>query len=161
MSISQSDRQKVTRLINSPKMKLWMLRELPMAYFLGIRVKYCNEQAAETTMPFWWLSQNPFKSVYFAAQCAAAELSTGVLVISSTANDKRISVLLAGIESEYTKKATTRVTFKCEDGEKIRQAVDEAMRTGEGKTVTAVSTGYDEKGDVVSVSKLTWSFKRR
>jgi hypothetical protein len=115
----------------------------------------------ETRIPFWWLSQNPFRSVYFAAQCAAAELATGILVVAATRNDKRISILLASVEAEYTKKATSGILFRCHDGDAIRDAVQEAMETGEGVTVTATSTGYDTSGDVVSVSRLTWSFKKR
>jgi len=161
MDGSQHNNDKIIKLINSRKFNLWMLRQLPMAYFLGVRVKSCDGMIGETTIPFWWLSQNPFRSVYFAAQCAAAELATGILVVAATGNDKRISVLLASIQSDYTKKATTRVTFRSEDGGAIRKAVQQAIETGTGTTVTAVSTGYDTSGDVVSVSRLTWSFKLR
>lgn len=161
MEIGHDRRKKILKLINSSKFNLWMLRQLPMAYFLGVRVKVCDGDVGETTIPFWWLSQNPFRSVYFAAQCSAAELATGILVVAATGNDKRISVLLASIESEFTKKATTRIIFRSEDGHAIKKAVQQAIETGEGTTVTATSTGYDTSGDVVSVSRLTWSFKRR
>lgn len=161
MDGSQDESKKILKLINSGKFNLWMLRQLPMAFFLGVRVKSCDGMIGETTIPFWWLSQNPFRSVYFAAQCAAAELATGILVVAATENDRRISILLASIESEYTKKATTRITFRSEDGDAIRNAVQQAIESGEGTTVTAVSTGYDTFGDVVSISRLTWSFKLR
>ncbi len=132
-----------------------------MAFFLGVRVKSCTLLRSEVVLPFWWLSQNPFRSIYFAAQCSAAELSTGTLATVAIAGHGNISMLVSKVEAEYNKKATSKTTFVCEDGQLIMDAVQAAIDTGEGQVVTAVSTGVQMSGEVVSVTKFTWSFRVR
>ena len=142
-------------------MTLWLLWKLPAAFFMGVRVKSCTKTEAHVTLPYWWMSRNPFKSIYFAAQCSAAELSTGVLVLNATGNRKDISTLLLSIEASYTRKAITKTTFTCTDGEMIRQAVAQAIKTGESRQVTATSVGKQKDGSEVSRTQVTWSFKIR
>ncbi|MGB3545398.1 MAG: hypothetical protein WBA17_00375, partial [Saprospiraceae bacterium] len=62
------------RDVNTPwKMRLaFFLRKLPTLFWWGVRVKSATEDRAEVTIPYTWRTQNPFKSVYFAAQAGAA-----------------------------------------------------------------------------------------
>jgi len=153
--------QKTLRYLNSWRITGWLFWKLPMAFFLCVRVRSCSLYRAEVTIPLWWMSQNPFKSIYFAAQCSAAELSTGLLAIIAIADHGNISMLLTKVEAKYTKKATSKTTFVCEDGQLILNAVQAAIDTGEGQFVTATSTGIQKSGEVVSVTRLTWSFRVR
>jgi len=153
--------RKILKQLNSWRITAWMLWRLPMAFFLGVRVKSCTPYRAEVTLPFWWMSQNPFKSIYFVAQCSAAELSTGVLATIAIAEHGNISMLISKVEAEYTKKATSKTTFVCEDGQLILDAVQVAIDTGEGQIVTAKSIGTQNTGEVVSVMRFTWSFRVR
>jgi len=107
------------------------------------------------------MSQNPFKSIYFAAQCSAAELSTGVLATIAIAEHGNISMLISKVEAEYIKKATSKTTFTCEDGQLIIDSVQKAIDTGEGQTITTTSLGRQSSGEIVSVNKFTWSFRVR
>ena len=81
--------------------------------------------------------------------------------MTSTANSKHISTLLLSIEAQYLKKATSRTTFECLDGLAIQNAVRLALETGKGQSVTATSTATQKNGEVVSITKVTWSFKVR
>jgi len=107
------------------------------------------------------MSQNPFRSIYFAAQCSAAELSTGILATLAIAEHGNISMLVSKVEAEYMKKATSKTTFTCEDGQLITDAVQAAIDTNEGQAVTVTSTGIQQSGEIVSVTKFTWSFRVR
>jgi len=152
---------KTLKQLNGSGITAWMFWKLPMAFFLGVRVKSCTPFRSEVTLPFWWMSQNPFKSIYFAAQCSAAELSTGLLATIAIAQHGNISMLVSKVEAEYTKKATSKTTFICEDGQLILDTVQAAIATNEGQTVTATSTGIQQSGEIVSVTKFTWSFRVR
>jgi uncharacterized protein DUF4442 len=152
---------KTLKQLNSGRTTAWLFWKLPMAFFLGVRVKSCTRYRSEVTLPYWWMSQNPFKSIYFAAQCSAAELSTGVLTTLAIAEHGNISMLVSTVEAEYVKKATSKTTFMCEDGQLILDAVRAAIDTKEGQVVTATSTGIQKSGEVVSVTKFTWSFRVR
>ena len=58
--------------------------------------------------------------MYFAVQAMAAELTTGALVMMQIKKSgKKISMLVANNNGNFTKKATGRITFTCLDGDKI------------------------------------------
>lgn len=72
-----------------------------------------------------------------------------------------VSMLVTKVESEYFKKATGRTTFECDDGMLIKQAIEEAIRTGEPAVVRAASVGRNEREEMVALFYITWSFKAR
>ena len=137
---------------------MFLFWKLPSAYFSGVRVRYVDEERCKVTIPFKWLTQNPFGSTYFASLSMAAEMSTGVLAMMHVYG-RKISMLVVKVESEYFKKAVGRTTFICTDGALIKQAVEEAMRTGEPSSVRAASAGLNEKEETVALFHITWSFK--
>ena len=142
------------------KFGLFMLYKLPSAFFCGVRLRNINEDAAVVSVPFKWLSQNPFRSIYFACQAMAAEMSTGVLALGHIHGRKpAVSMLVTSIKAEFVKKATERIYFTCEDGQAIQAAVEQALQTGTGQQVTAMSTGRTKDGEVVSRFWVAWSFK--
>jgi acyl-coenzyme A thioesterase PaaI-like protein len=141
------------------KMYLFYLTKLPSMWFWGGRLKYIDFDRCEFTMPYRWASQNPFNSTYFAAQCAAAEFSTGALAQLALVGRGKISMLVSDIQADFTKKATSKVTFVCEEGAKIIAAVDKAIQTKEAQTVTITSVGRMADGTVTCTTTLTWSFK--
>jgi hypothetical protein len=151
------------QLINNKfKFKLFLLSKLPSAFFCGVRVQYADEKKCMVTVPFKWLSQNPFKSTYFACLSMAAEMSTGVLAMAHIyKRNPAVSMLVLNIKGDFIKKATGKTSFTCTDGLMIRQTIEDAIFDGQGKTVTAKSTGCNEAGEVVAVFEITWSFKAK
>ena len=147
---------------NNFKFRLFMIKQLPSAFFSGIKLTEITEKRAVVTIPFKYLTKNPFRSMYFASQAMAAELSTGVLALSQISGRKpRVSMLVFDMKAHFSKKAVTKITYICNDGEIIKNAVDESIRTGEGVTITAKSVGKDTTGDVVSEFYFTWTFKSK
>lgn len=145
---------------NKFKFKLFMLKELPSAFFSGITVEEITEEKSSVSIPFKFLTKNPFKSMYFASQAMAAELSTGVLALSQIYKQKpAVSMLVFDMNAHFAKKAVSKITFICNDGIKIKEAVEETMRTGLGVTVSVNSTGIDQAGDIVSEFNFVWTFK--
>ncbi len=145
----------------------WLFRsfaffKVPMGWLSGMRLTELTTERAVATQPFKWLNMNPFKSTYFAVQSMAAELSTAAIgLLAIEGQNPSIATIIIDMKSEFPKKATGRVTFTCEDGAKIFQAVEHAKSTGEASTVTAKTVGTMADGTVVSVFEFTWSFKRR
>jgi hypothetical protein len=136
------------------------MAKLPSAYFCGVRVKEINQHAAVVSVPYKWLSQNPFRSIYFACQAMAAEMSTGLLALGHTHKRAQpVSMLVTKMEASFLKKATERIYFTCPDGDHILQAIEKAVATGEGQAVTATSTGRTKAGEIVSQFAIEWSFK--
>ncbi|QCR23689.1 thioesterase [Pontibacter sp. SGAir0037] len=139
-----------------------MLSKLPMAYMAGLKVSFVSEKTAAVTIPYKYLNKNPFRSIYFACLSMAAELSTGILCMMHVyRSEPAVSMLVVHMEADFTKKAVGKITFTCTDGDKILHAIEQAKAAGEPQTVTARSTGTDEKGDVVAAFSFTWSFKAK
>jgi hypothetical protein len=98
--------------------------------------------------------------MYFAVQAMAAELTTGALVMYQIKKSgKNISMLVANNKGNFTKKAKGRITFTCNDGTIIEDAIKKTIATGEGQTLWLKSIGVDEKGDQVSEMDFEWSVR--
>ncbi len=149
----------ISRLNQNWKVWFFFLFKLPSACFWGIKVKSVDRDKGVVTLPYTWFSKNPFRSIYFAAQAGAAELSTGLLGMILIEGKPPVSMLITGAEAEFVKKSDSLTTFTCDEGGKLGETIDLAIKTGEGQKVTVTSTGVDSYGDVVSRFKLTWSFK--
>lgn len=151
------------RMMKHPvKFRLFLFTKLPAAYFAGVRVREVDENQCLVTVPYKWLSQNPFRSTYFACLSMAAEMSTGALAMAHLYKiNPPVSMLVVKVESEYFKKATARTSFICEDGALFQKAIAEAIATGEPSIVKAKSIGRNKEGEVVAAFYITWSFKAK
>jgi len=157
----ESNFQSFANIVRHPfKFRFFLFSKLPSAWFSGVRVKSIEENKCEVTVPFKWFSQNPFRSTYFACLSMAAEMSTGALAMGYLyKNIPTVSMLVVKTEAEYFKKATGRTLFTCEDGTLIKKTIEEAIITGDSKSVIAKSVGRNSAGEVVAEFKITWSFK--
>ena len=155
--------QKVVKDFRSSfKFKLFTLAKLPLGFISGMRIKYLDAHRCEATIPYGWITRNPFKSTYFAALSMAAELSNGSLALLATyGQDPSVAVIITGVQAEFLKKATDLVTFTCEDGDLLFQAVERAKETGEGVEQEVIAIGTMPDGTEVARFKFTWSFKAR
>lgn len=134
--------------------------KLPSAWWCGVRLRHVDKHKAVVTVKHRWINQNPFKSMFWAVQGMAAELSTGAMVIDQIRESgKKISMLVANNKASFTKKATGRITFTCEDGHLIGEALEKTIATGEGQTFWMKSVGVNEDGVVVSTFNFEWTVK--
>jgi len=138
----------------------YLFSKLPSAYWSGVRVSSIDENECIVRVKHKWFNQNPFKSMYFAVQAMAAELSTGALVmLQIQKSNKKISMLVANNNGSYTKKATGKIIFTCTDGKKVKEAIKQAVETGTGQKFWMQSIGKDEAGDQVSEMNFEWTIK--
>lgn len=146
--------------LTASKLNKFLFFKLPSAFLCGVRVKEIDENRCKVSVKHRWINQNPFNSMYFAVQAMAAELSTGALVIYQIQKSgKKISMLVANNKSNFSKKATGRITSECKDGHLIAQAIQETIATGEGQTFWMKSIGTNEQGVQVSEMDFEWSVR--
>lgn len=142
------------------KLNAFLFFKLPSAFWSGVRVKIITPEKCVATVTHKWFNQNPFKSMYFAVQAMAAELTTGALVMYQIKKSgKKISMLVANNKGNFTKKATGKITFTCNEGHLIEEAIKKTIATGEGQTIWLKSIGVDEKNDQVSEMDFEWSVR--
>lgn len=149
------------KLVNNRfKFSLFLLFKLPSAWLSGVRIHKMDAHSCTTVVPYRWLSQNPFGSTYFACLAMAAEMSTGVLAMAHTSGaSSRISMLVTGLEGIFLKKAKSRTYFTCEHGDAIRNAIMEAVASGNSSVITIGISGRSADGVEIAQFKVTWSFK--
>jgi hypothetical protein len=144
------------------KINLYLLFKLPAAFFCGVRIKSIENHKCIVAVRHRWINQNPFNSIYFAVQAMAAELSTGALVMRSIRkSNKNIAMLVANNKATFSKKATGRIIFTCNDAAVIEQAVKKSIDTGEGQTFWMKSIGTNEKGELISEMDFEWTIKTK
>ena len=68
-------------------------------------------------------------------------------------------MLVSNVEGSFLKKATGITVFTCEDGLIIKQTIEDAIMSGEGRIITAKSYGRNEANEIVAEFAVTWSFK--
>jgi hypothetical protein len=148
--------------ISVSNLNKFLFFKLPSAFLCGVRVKQIDENKCVATVKHRWINQNPFNSMYFAVQAMAAELTTGALVmLQIQKSGKNISMLVASNKSNFSKKATGRITFICNDGSLATKAIQEATTTGEGQTFWMKSIGTNENGEQVSEMDFEWSVRAK
>jgi hypothetical protein len=146
--------------LNPGKINLFLLLKLPSAWFCGVRVKSFDHEYCKVGVRYRWINQNPFKSMYFAVQNMAAELSTGVLVMQHINNQKvPVSMLVIKAESQYYKKATGMIYFECRQGLLAQKAIEESVSGKDSKQIEMLVNAYNMDQEKVSEFKFTWSVK--
>lgn len=150
-------------LVNNPfKLRLFLLRRLPAAFFSGLRIVTATEPVCAVSVPYRWTTQNPFRSTYFACLAMAAELSTGTLAMAQVWGSKPgVSMLITAMDSRFYKKAKSSTIFTCNEGALIKAAVEAAVKTGAVQTARIRSEGRNSAGELIAEFWFEWSFKRK
>ena len=144
------------------KLNTYTFFKLPAAFWSGVRVKSISAETCMVKVKLGWFNQNPFKSIYFAVQAMAAEFTTGALVMFHIkASEQNISMLVAQNKAVFTKKATGKISFTCNQGKEIADCIEKSIQTNEGQTIWLTSIGVNESGEQVSEMQFQWTIKTR
>ena len=140
--------------------------DVPMGWIANMKLKELSFNHCVTSVPFhWyyrWQNKNPFKSMYFAVQSMAAELSTASIALLATHNIKpSIAYIIVEMKAIYIKKATGSTTFNCNNGDEIFAAVEKCIKEKKGTKARVKTIGKLKDGTIVSEFYFTWSFKQR
>lgn len=142
------------------KINTFNIFKLPAVFLTGVRVKTISNETCTVSVKYKWINQNPFKSMFWAVQGMAAELSTGALVMDKIQQSgKNISMLVLNNKASFTKKATGRITFTCKQGLEVDKALAKTIETGEGQTIWLNSVGVNSEGIQVSEFNFEWTLK--
>ena len=143
------------------KINKWMLFKLPAAWLTGVRISSISDTKCEVKVRFKWINQNPYRSMFWAVQGMAAELTTGMLLTKSIQeSNTNISMLLVANKSNFYKKAVGKIKFICDQGETAKELINLTKKNITHKAWLKAK-GFDETGDIVSEFDFEWSCKKR
>ncbi|MCB9662852.1 MAG: DUF4442 domain-containing protein [Alphaproteobacteria bacterium] len=138
------------------------LAKMPLGVAAGLRVDRIDAQACVVSLPGGWRTQNPFGSMYWAAQGMAAEMATGVHgYVLTQAAPVPVRMILSGCQGEFTRMCKGRGTFHFTQGDAVRARIEETLATGRALTCDTEVVGYDAGGEQVSRWTFTWAFRAR
>ena len=133
------------------KINRWMLSKLPAAWLSGVRLALIDEDKCEVKVRFKWINQNPYRSMFWAVQGMAAELTTGMLLTKSIQDSNtNISMLLVSNKSNFHKKAVGKITFTCSEGEIAKQLINSTINNFSSKAWLKAK-GYDEDLSLIHI----------
>ena len=139
----------------------WMLFKLPAAWLTGVRILSISDTKCEVKVRFKWINQNPYRSMFWAVQGMAAELTTGMLLTKSIQeSNTNISMLLISNKSNFYKKDVGKIKFICDQGETAKELINLTKKNITHKAWLKAK-GFDETGDIVSEFDFEWSCKKR
>ena len=147
-------------IITASKLNKYLMFKLPSAFLCGVRTRHIDDSKCVVTVRHRWINQNPFNSMFWAVQGMAAELTTGALMMAKIKESgKNISMLVANNNATFTKKATGRITFECNERYLVDEAIKNAIETGEGQTIWMKANGKNQEGVEVSNFNFEWTVK--
>lgn len=159
-TLSEKQQKFAKQLSNPFLFKFFTLMKLPLGFMSGMKITKLDATTCVTTVPYRWLTRNPFGSTYFAALSMAAELSNGAPALMSV-EGTNVAVIIVNVEAQFIKMAKNLTTFTCNECDKLFEAVEKAKATGEVVTATVETIGVSEDGITVAKFNFTWSFKAR
>ncbi len=141
-----------------PSINIFLFFKLPSVWWCGIRVKEISSKSCRANVRLGWFNKNPFKSLFWAVQGMASELTTGMLIMQAiTKSKKNISMLVLNNKANFSKKAKGLISFNCYQGEKINEVINKLLESKKPQTLWVKSFGKDESGDVVSSFEFEWT----
>jgi hypothetical protein len=148
--------------ITKRSIQYFTLLKLPLVYFSGIRITNISANGVEASVKLKWINQNPFRSMFWAVQGMAAELTSGVLLMREIETRKSsVSMLLVEAKASFSKKAKGKIRFSCDEVKYAKDLIDKAVSSGDGQRYWFTSIGIDENGDEVSRFQFHWSVKSK
>ena len=148
--------------ITKRSIRYFTLLKLPLVYFSGIKITSINNEGVEASVKLKWINQNPFRSMFWAVQGMAAELTSGVLLMREIqTQNSSVSMLLVETKAIFLKKAKGKIRFSCYEAKEAKDLVKKAITSGDGHRHWFTSIGIDQNGDEVSRFQFHWSVKNK
>ena len=148
--------------MNQLKYTFFLFFQLPSAFFCGVRLKYLDSFKSIVSINHSWFNKNPFKSIFWAAQGMAAELTTGSLIKNIIKESGvNVSYLVVENKSSFYKKATGKIIFECNQGKELQDLFNSFNQDNDNAIIELKSIGTDPHNIKVSEFSFTWSLKVR
>ena len=148
--------------MNQLKYTFFLFFQLPSAFFCGVRLKYLDSFKSIVSINHSWFNKNPFKSIFWAAQGMAAELTTGSLIKNAIKESgMNVSYLVIENKSSFYKKATGKIIFECNQGKELQDLFNSFDKDNNKAIIELKSIGTDSNNIKVSEFSFTWSLKVR
>jgi hypothetical protein len=105
-------------------------------------------------------TKNHLNSMYFGALAVGADIAGGIHVFYfSEILNKKISFSFKGMKAEFVKRAESDVYFSSNEGQIIKEAINESIQSGGRINKTIIVRAKNESGEIVATFEMITSLK--
>jgi hypothetical protein len=116
---------------------LFGLFKIPMIRYCRPKIVQLDNQSISIKIPFRRRTRNHVNSMYFGAMSVGADLASGFLAYHLfEVQGVKASLVFAGAQSTFSKRAEGDVYFQCSSGKEIQEMIQESSINGERITRT-------------------------
>lgn len=113
---------------------LWLrafgLGKVPLIAFAGPKIDKIDNDKCQLRIPLNWRTKNHVGSLYLGALAIGGELAPGVLAMRLIRDGNyNATLVFKDFKAEFLRRADGDTVFTCEDGAKIKEQLDEMVRT--------------------------------
>ena len=116
----------------SMKLRMVTWWQIPVICYCRPQIIHLDDEYCTLRIPLNWRTRNYVQSMYIGVFTVGADLTGGLLTLSSIRKRKRKVVLIfKDFHANFFKRAEHDVIFICRDGESIDHAVQQTVDKGE------------------------------
>ena len=150
---------------DTARLRAFGLLNIPLVFWVSPVVEELSARRCEVRVPLCWRTRNHLGSMYFGVLATGADITAGLIAFDLGSRSRpRVDIVFRDFRAQFVRRPTSDVTFACEDGGAIRDAILDAAETGTrrnlGVRVTATTAGRDGREEVARF-EMTLSLKTR
>lgn len=148
--------------LRSFNIKLFLLGffKIPMIWYVKPRLLELNEERVVAKIKLRRRTKNHLNSMYFGALAVGADVAAGIFAFYfAELLGKKVSFAFKGINGEFLMRAESDVTFICEQGKLVRDAMNRSLESGERINETVKVIAYNTNKEAVAEFDMIVSVK--
>ena len=148
--------------IRTMQWKLFLLGffKIPIIGFTRPKLISIDDENVVVNIKLNRRTKNHLNSMYFGALAVGADIAGGIHVFYfSEILNKKISFSFKGMKAEFVKRAESDVYFSSNEGQVIKEAIEESIQSGERINNTIMVTAKNDSGEIVATFEMITSLK--
>jgi acyl-coenzyme A thioesterase PaaI-like protein len=143
----------------------WLLRlmgwfKIPMIAYVAPRLEELDERSVVVRIKLRRRTKNHLNSMYFGALAVGADIAAGIHAFYFAEQyGGKVSFAFKSVNAQFLKRATSHINFVSNDGEIVRQAIDESQKTGERVNSLVRVEAINTEKEVVATFDMEISVK--
>lgn len=139
---------------------LLSILKIPVIGFVRPRLLSIDENTVRMRIRLRRRTKNHLNSMYFGALAVGADVAAGIHSFYFAAlTGRKVIFAFKGMKGDFLMRAESDVTFVCEEGAKIKAAMDEAYEAQERINLPVEVLAYNTNGEKVAIFEMVLSVR--
>ena len=134
--------------------------KIPMIGYVRPKLLLLNDTDVELKIKLRRRSRNHLNSMYFGALAIGADVAAGIHTFYFAERmNKKVSFAFKGIKGDFLKRAESDVTFKCNQGQLIRETIEKSDREQVRVNENVLVEAFDDTNEIVATFEMLVSVR--